>query len=162
MIASLIIVLHLLGIITIESATTSLYVAGALLIIAELGVVSFGLLFMNGALAIYAGYALHLGRDLIFGIAVGWSVLFGIAFLEISVIAIVIFVHLKLRNMKQVTGTQSMIGEEATVLEWNGKNGSVRYEGEIWNAQSKTEYDLNPKDTVKVSEVTKLNLTITA
>ena len=161
MIASLIIALHLMGVITIESATTSLYVAGALLIIAEIGIVSFGLLFMNGVLAIYAGYALHVGKDLIFGIPVGWSVLFGIAFIEISVIAIVVIVHMRLRNMRQITGTQSMIGEKATIIAWDGTRGSVRYEGEIWNAQSSIEFDLNPDDTVKISAVKKLDLTIT-
>lgn len=161
MIASLIIALHLMGVITIESATTSLYVAGALLIIAEIGIVSFGLLFINGALAIYAGYALHMGRDLIFGIPIGWSVLFGIAFIEISVISIVIIVHLRLKNMKQVTGTESMIGEQATIIDWDGTQGSVRYEGEIWKAKSSTDINLNPDDAVTVSAVNKLDLTIT-
>ncbi|PCI56915.1 MAG: hypothetical protein COB36_01185 [Alphaproteobacteria bacterium] len=161
MIASLIIALHLMGVITIESATTSLYVAGALLIIAELGIISFGLLFINGVLAIYAGYALQVGQDLIFGIPVGWSVLFGIAFIEISVISIVVIVHLRLRNMKQVTGTESMIGEQASILEWNGTRGSVRYEGEIWKAKSNTDINLNPDDTVTISAIKKLNLTIT-
>lgn len=161
MIASLIIALHLMGVITIGSATTSLYVAGSLLIIAEIGIVSFGLLFINGVLAIYAGYALQVGQDLIFGIPIGWSVLFGIAFIEISVISIVVIVHLRLRNMKQITGTQSMIGEKASVLEWDGTRGSVRYEGEIWNAHSKDEIDLNADDTVTISAVSKLDLTIT-
>lgn len=161
MIASLIIALHLMGVITIESATTSLYVAGALLIIAEIGIVSFGLLFMNGVLAIYAGYALQVGRDLIFGIPIGWSVLFGIAFIEFSVISIVVIVHLRLRNMKQITGTESMIGEQATILEWDGTRGAVRYEGEIWKAKSNVDVNLNPDDTVTISAVKKLNLTIT-
>ena len=44
MIASLIIALHLLGYITLSSAISSLYIAGSLLIIAELGVVSFGII----------------------------------------------------------------------------------------------------------------------
>lgn len=161
MIASLIIALHLMGVITIESATTSLYVAGALLIIAEIGIVSFGLLFMNGVLAIYAGYAFQTGQDLIFGIPIGWSVLFGIAFIEISVIAIVVIVHMRLRNMKQITGTQSMIGAQATIMEWDGTRGSVRYEGEIWKAKSNTDINLNPDDAVTISAVKKLDLTIT-
>ncbi len=161
MIASLIIALHLMGVITIESATTSLYVAGALLIIAEIGIISFGLLFMNGVLAIYAGYALQAGQDLIFGIPIGWSVLFGIAFIEISVISIVVIVHLRLKNIKQVTGTESMIGEQATILDWDGTRGTVRYEGEIWKAKSSTDINLDPDDVVTISAVRKLNLTIT-
>ncbi|PCK00323.1 MAG: hypothetical protein COA45_00640 [Zetaproteobacteria bacterium] len=160
MIASLIIALHLMGVITIESAITSLYVTGALLIIAEIGIISFGLLFMNGLLAIYAGYALQVGQDLIFGIPIGWSVLFGIAFIEMSVIGTVVGVHLWLRKKKHVTGIQSMIGEKATIIDWDGKHGSICYEGETWRAESDTLIDLNQNDTVTIAEINKLDITI--
>ena len=162
MIASLITALHLLGFIAKESAVASLCVAAVLLIIAELGIVSFGLLAFNGLIAFYAAYALHTGNDLLFGITVGWPVLFGIAFVECAIIASVITVYVWLRKQKTTTGTEAMIGSKATILEWNGKKGNVRFEGEIWKAQSDKEMDFNPDDKVTVHAVNKLDLTIGA
>ena len=162
MIASLITALHLLGFINLESAITSLYIAGVLLIIAELGVVSFGLIAFNGLIALYAGYALHSGNDLLFGITVGWPVLFGIAFVELSIVASVAAVHIWLRKQRTTTGTEAMLGAKAVILDWNGKKGNVRFEGEIWKAKSPQEMDLNPDDEVTVSAINKLDLTITA
>ncbi len=162
MIASLIILLYLAGIIPLSSAIPSLYIAGALLLIAEIGVVSFGLLALNGLIAIYAGYTLQAGTDLVFGIPIGWEVLFGIAFVEVLIIAVVITVHMWLRSQKTTTGIEGMINQPATVLDWSGTKGKVRFEGEIWEAHSAAEMDLTKDDTVKIESVGKKQLTITA
>ena len=116
MLASIIVLLNLIGLVSTKSAVTSLYIAGALLIVAELGVVSVWLIAFNGIIAIYAGYALQTGNDLIFGIQVGWPVLFGIAFVEFIIIASVVSVHLWIRSHKTTTGVESMIGSKATVI----------------------------------------------
>jgi len=161
-IASLITAMYLIGFISQDSAITSLYVAGILLIIAELGVVSFGLIAVNGLLALYAGYAIHSGNDLLFGITMGWPILFGIAFVEISIIASVVSVHLWLRRRKATTGKEGMVGAKAKILKWKGTKGSINIDGEIWNASSEKEMDLNPDDEVTIKSVDKLNITITA
>ncbi len=162
MIASLIILLHLSGIVTLGSAITSLYIAGALLLVAEVGIVSFGLLALNGIIALYAGYTLQIGSDLVFGVPIGWEVLFGIAFVEVFIIGVVIAVHLWLRSQKTTTGIEGMIGEKATILDWNGQSGNVRFEGEIWKAHSSAEMDLSKDDKVIIQSVGKNQLTITA
>ncbi len=162
MIASLIIALHLFGVISLESATSSLYIAGALLIIAEFGVISFGLIAFNGALAIYAAYALQTGSDLIFGVPVGLPTLFSIAFIEFFVIGLVVFVHLWLRKQKYITGRQAMIDANVTIIEWDKTSGSVNFEGEIWKARSKDALELSKNDIVTIESINKLELTITA
>lgn len=162
MIASLIVALHLFGFVTLGSAITSLYVAGALLIVAELAVVSFGLVAFNGLLALYAGYALQSGQDLIFNVPVGWSTLFGIAFVEFFIIGVVIYIHLWIRGIRASTGTEAMIGQKAEIVEWSGKEGSVRFEGEIWKAHAKSDMDLKVGDDVHIEAINKLDLTITA
>ncbi len=160
MIASLIVLLYLAGAISTSSAITSLYVAGALLIIAELGIVSFGMIAFNGLIALYAAYTLQSGSDMLFGFSVGWTILFGIALVESFIIASVITVHTRLHKIKAASGTESMIGDNAVVLEWNGLEGNVRYDGEIWKARSKGELAVTPNDTVIVNEVNKLTLTV--
>lgn len=160
MIASLIIALHLFGVISVESAVTSLFIAGILLIIAELAVVSFGLVALNGLIALYAAYTLKTGNDAIFGVTVDWPVLFGIAFVEIMIIVIIVAVFTWLRKQKKAVGKEAMIGEKATILEWDGKSGNVRFEGEIWKAQSDEIMELNADEEVTVDGVNKLILKI--
>ncbi len=162
MIASLIIALHLLGVISVQSAISSLYIAGALLIVAELGIISFGLIAFNGVIAIYAAYALQVGSDLIFGVPVGIPTLFGIAFIEFFVIGLVVFVHLWLRKQKAITGKQAMLGAEVTIIEWKDTNGFVNFEGEIWKAKSKDKMELNKDEKVTIESINKLELIITA
>ncbi len=161
MIASFIIILQLLGLISITSAVNSLYIAGILLIISELAVVSFGLIALNGIIALYAAYALQHGSDLIFGAPIGWSVLFGIAFVEIAIIIASTLVYMWLRNKKTNTGIEGMIGQNVTIIKWSKKSGSVNFEGETWKASSAQELELKPDDIAQISEVNHLNLTIT-
>ncbi len=162
MIASFITALYLLGIINAKSATTSLVVAGVLLIIAELGVVSFGLLFFNGLIALYAAAMMFTGTDVIFGVNVGWPVLFGIATVEILIIVGVVCVHMWLKGQKTTTGVEAMIGSIATVVDWDGTKGNVRFEGELWKAKSDVEMNLDADDEVKISAVNNMFLKITA
>jgi len=160
MIASLIVLLYLAGAITMNSAITSLYVAGALLIIAELGAVSFGMIAFNGLLALYAAYTIQSGNDMFFGFSVGWPIFFGLAIVETLIIVSVIAVHIHLRKIKATSGTESMIGDKAVILEWNGLEGNVRYDGEIWKACSETELTVALNDTVTIDKVDKLILTV--
>lgn len=162
MIASLILLLHLSGALTLENAVISLYVAGFFLIAAEIAVVSFGLIALNGALALYAAFALQMNHESMLGLDMGWPVLLGITFVEIFVIIAIIFIHMRIRRIKRSVGTESMIGDQATVITWKGKKGTVRYEGEIWKASSEKALDLNADDKVTIDKVEKLNLSISA
>ncbi|MCK5374733.1 MAG: hypothetical protein KAJ40_05570 [Alphaproteobacteria bacterium] len=161
MIASIIVFLYLTGAIDANSAIASLYITGALLIIAEIGVVSFGLIALNGIIALYAAYAIQSGNDLIFGLPIGWHLLFGMVFVELSTVFCIIAVHLHLRKQKVVSGTESMINDNATIIEWDGQKGSVRYDGEIWKAMSEEPLTVKPDDKVTIKAVNKLELVIT-
>ncbi len=160
MIASLITALHLFGVISVESAVTSLFIAGVLLIIAELAVISFGLVALNGLLALYAAYTLKTGNDAIFGVTVDWPVLFGIAFVEVMIIVIIVSVFAWLRNQKNTIGKEAMIGEKASIIDWSGQKGNVRFEGEIWKAHSDDVMELNQGEDVIIEAINKLSLKI--
>ncbi len=161
MIASIILFLHLSGIITAGSATTSLFVVGALLLIAELGVTSMGLITLNAIIALYAGYALKYGGGYIFGVAIGWPLLFGFIFLEFLILGSIVFIYVWLKSKKAIVGTESMVGESAIINEWNGTNGLVHYEGEIWKAHSDIELDLDEGSKATIESINKLDIKIT-
>ena len=162
MIASLITALYLLGAMSAAHAATFLYICGALLILGELAFTLFGILAFNGLLALMVGYTIQTGNNVIFGLNVDWSLLFGIAFIEMFIIALSVFIVLKYHGRKSVIGGVDMEGETAEIVEWDGKKGLVRIQGEIWKAESQQALDLSANDKVMVSAVDKLTLTITA
>jgi membrane-bound serine protease (ClpP class) len=144
------------------TASTFLYICGGLLLIAEVAVVSFGVLALNGLIALFAAYAIQTGDNLVLGVPIDWSFLFGIAFIEGLIIVAGIYIILKHRNKKPTTGSEGLIGEKAVVVEWDGKEGRVRIQGEIWAAQSNKPLQLSEKDKVTVTKMETLILTIEA
>jgi membrane-bound serine protease (ClpP class) len=159
MIASIILALHLLGFIALENAAYFLFVVGVLLIVSEIAFPS-GIVAFNGLLALYIGYALKYGEANIFGFQLGWDVFFGVAFIEFVLLATVVYLFLRLRRKKVTTGTESLIGHSATVIEWSGKSGRVRVQGEEWDAASAQMLELKKNEKVTIEAVDNLTLKI--
>lgn len=162
MIASLILILHFLGLLPQDIAVTTLYIAGILLIIAEIGVASLGVLALNGLLALYAAYALQNGATIFFGVEVGWGLFFGIAAVELAILLSGIYTWKRLKRIKTDTGAEGMIGRKAAVLSWSGRKGRVQYEGEAWQAVSEKDLDLAIGEDVLIRRVDKLKLVVEA
>ncbi|MCB1839981.1 MAG: hypothetical protein KDI61_06955 [Alphaproteobacteria bacterium] len=159
---TIILALHFMGFMPLDTTVTFLYVIGVVMIIAEFGVVSFGILAFNGLVALFAAYSLQVGQVLLFGIPVDWNIVFGIGFVEYACIISGVSVHMWLRNLRTDTGTEGMIGARAIVLDWSGKKGQVRIDGEIWKASSLHRLDLVPNDEVTIEAVEKLKLIVNA
>ena len=160
MIASIILLLYLIGISPLDMTVDALYIAGALLLLAEIGVASLGVLALNGLLALYAAYAMQTGQAPLLGLDIGWSLFFGIAILEFTALIAGILVWKKLKTMRTDTGPEGMIGQKADILKWEGKKGRVQYEGEAWDAVSEKEMNLEIGDSVTIKQVRKLTLDV--
>lgn len=144
MIASLILGLHLLGFIPMENAAVFLFIYGGLLVLAEFFLPS-GLAAFNGVLSLIAGFALYAGPESVLGLYVGWGVFFGIAFAEFFVLGACIFLLLRYRRQKITTGAESMIGQEAAVLEWNGKKAACAFRARHGRRKAMTRSTCQPK-----------------
>ena len=160
MICSIILALHFLGIVDVTTASTALYVTGVVLLVAEIGVVSFGILAFNGLLALYAGYALQVGLAAFFGLDIGWDLFFGVALIEFASLFIGIYLWKRLKRIRNNTGTEGMIGQSAVIIEWSGKKGRVMFEGEPWKALSEKEIEAASGDEFKIIGVKKMSLII--
>jgi membrane-bound serine protease (ClpP class) len=161
MIASLISALYLADMVPAGDAVTFLYIYGGLLLLAEITVVSFGMLFLNALLAFYVAYTIQTGTVLFFGVPLEWPLVFGIAFTELLMIALCVYMLMKHRRLKVTTGTESMIGHEAFIQEWNGKTGNVLVQGEPWKAYADKPLNLQRGDAVRVEAVEGLKVKIT-
>jgi len=160
MIASIITALFLLGTMSAITASNFLFISGVLLIAGEIALGTFWLVGFNGFLALVVGYAIRTGDTTLFGVPVGWGVVFGIAFIEFVLLAASTYVILKSRKHKVTTGTESMIGQHADVTEWSGTKGQVRIHGELWQAQSDQALDIAAGEKVTVGAVNGLVLKI--
>lgn len=158
MIATLILALHLAGLIPAASAINFLYICGALLIVAEFFVVSMGLIALNGVIALFIAYSLQTGDNLILGVPIDWPFLFGLAFLEVVLIGIVVLVYLRMARRKVTTGTESMVGDSAEIIEWSNGKGRVLAQGEPWKAAGSGSFKKG--DSVKITAVEGLILKI--
>jgi len=158
MIASLILIFHLLGVMDAEAASNFLLLTGVLLLFSEFFVPSFGMITLNGVIALFVGYVLRTGDSVVWGIPIDWSLFFGVAVIELGLIAAIVVIYMRFRNRVATTGSESMVGEEAEVLEWSGKKGRVRAQSEIWNARGDENFQAG--DTAIVEDVKQLKLFI--
>lgn len=82
-------------------------------------------------------------------------------FLYLLVELLPLFIDAANPGGKIASDAETMIGEQARIIDWQNKKGTVRYDGEIWKAISEKELELEPNDEVTIQNVEKLNLTIT-
>lgn len=160
MIASIIAALYLLQIIPASQAAVFLYIYGALLLLAEIGVVSMGALAFNGLLALFVGYSIQTGNNLVLGVPLDWPFVFGVGFVEFLLVATAAAFFIHYRSIKSSTGPESMVGETAVVTEWSGTQGGVVIHGEPWKAYSAHALELEKNSEVKIEAVEGLRVKI--
>ena len=139
-----------------------LLVLALFLIVAEAFVPSFGLLGLAGIITFLVGshYAVEAGG--ILGIELSWGFFLGVLAVVTIPMAISAFLFGRHYKSKLVAGTEGLIGDDAKVVEWSGKNGRVTIQGELWSAISDSDLSLKPDDVVTVTSVNDMNLKITS
>jgi len=147
------------NIISINIFGLLLIIAGFILLILELFIVSFGLLSVASIISMIAGLLILFDGENSMGIAVSyWLILFIIG---VVVAAILIIGGLVIKDFrrKSVTGADALIGKDAEILNFAKNSGKVFVHGEIWNAVS-TDTDIKKGDTVIVTARAGMQLTI--
>jgi membrane-bound serine protease (ClpP class) len=132
---ALLIALFAFQILSVNYAGLALVAVGVGMIVAEFFFPTFGSLGLGGLIAFIVGSLILFDTD-IPGMNIGLPIIAAVA--TVGGLAIVAMAWLASGSLRRpvVTGVQTMVGENAEVLEaFNGK-GRVRYGGEIWNALS--------------------------
>ena len=123
----------------------ALIVVAMLLMVAEAFVPSFGILGIGGVVGFVLGSVFLIDDAESLGLSVSlWTIIPSALFL-IAFVFFVVYVLLKIRKEKKMTGTSSMIGRTAEVVgEFSGDKGRVYIDGEYWNAQEgKSRFNLS-------------------
>ena len=154
---SLILSFYAMQTLPISSAGFLLVILGVILLIAELNVMSYGLLSISGAASIYFGSIMLIDSDdpamQISKIVL--SPTLGMAFF-ISIGSI--YLATKSRQLRSLTGIDGLIGEVGVVKLTLNPKGLVLVHGEVWNAES--DMLINDGENVVVEAVEGLKLKV--
>jgi membrane-bound serine protease (ClpP class) len=132
---ALLIALFAFQILSVNYAGLALVAVGVGMIIAEFFFPTFGSLGLGGLIAFIVGSLILFDTD-IPGMNIGLPVIAAVA--TVGGLAIFVMAWVASRSLRRpvVTGVQTMVGENAEVLDAFNGRGRVRYGGEIWNAVS--------------------------
>jgi membrane-bound serine protease (ClpP class) len=132
---SLVIALYALAFIPINYAGVALVIVGIGLMLAEIHIGAFGTLGVGGIVAFVIG-ALLMFPARGTGFTLSWGVVIGAALGSAALILLALATLLRSRKRPVVTGSEALIGAEGEAVSWDGDEGRVRVQGEIWRARA--------------------------
>jgi membrane-bound serine protease (ClpP class) len=152
---SLLLALYAFSVLPVNLAGLGLILFAIVLFVAEIKIVSHGLLSLGGAIALVAGSLLLFSGK---GDAAGYRVDLGIIVpglvLTLGVVGLLTWKTLQLRLAPPRTGLESMVGEAARVVDGFGPaatSGRVHVGGEYWEAAGPQ--GLSPGESVRVARI---------
>ena len=133
---SLLVALYALAFIPINYAGVALVIVGIGLMLAEIHIGAFGTLGVGGIVAFVIG-ALLMFPARGTGFTLSWGVVIGAALGSAALILLALATLLRSRKRPVVTGGEALIGAEGEAVSWDGDEGRVRVQGEIWRARAR-------------------------
>ena len=158
---ALLLALYAFSVLPVNLAGLALIVFAILLFIAEVKVVSHGVLAIGGAVALIAGSLLLFsgqGEETLYRIDI--SIIVPALVLTLGIVALLTWKTLELRMRPARTGLDGMVGEEARVVEDFGGpgRGKILVHGEYWDAEGPS--GLAAGETVRVAQVEGLRIRV--
>ena len=158
---ALLLALYAFSVLPVNLAGLALIVFAILLFIAEVKVVSHGVLAIGGAVALIAGSLLLFsgqGEETLYRIDI--SIILPALVLTLGIVALLTWKTLELRMRPSRTGLEGMVGEDARVVEdFAGPGrGKILVHGEYWDAEGPS--GLAAGETVRVARVEGMRLRV--
>jgi membrane-bound serine protease (ClpP class) len=154
----LLIALYAFQLLPINYAGIALMVLGAIFMVAEAFMPSFGALGIGGLVAIVIGMFILIDPDAAPGLEIPLSFIVGFSALMSAAVFGTAYFALKVRHRPIVSGREDLQGAEAIVLGDFEKEGWARVHGERWQVRSAT--PMKEGDRGRVVGITGLTLTI--
>jgi len=117
-------------------AGLALILLGFVFFIAEIKVLSYGLLTLGGAVSVMLGALMLFNRPSLGGLSVSMSILTSALISLVAVVAALSWVALKAQMRRVVTGIESLAGKKGLAKTALKPKGTVLVEGELWEAES--------------------------
>ena len=152
---SLLLALYAFSVLPVSLAGVGLILLGILLFVAEIKIVSHGLLSVGGAIALIAGsLLLFSGKGDRGGYRVDLGIILPGLILTLAIVAFLTWNTVQRRRAPVRTGLGAMVGQPARVVDGFGpaaENGRVQVIGEYWDAVGPS--GIAPGDIVRVRRV---------
>ena len=145
---SLLVALYALNLLPINYAGAALVLLGIGLMVAEVHIGSLGLIGVAGVVAFVIGAIMMFPAGAPPGLTLSLPLLAGVAVASLAFFLLIFGMLLRSRRRAVVAGAEALIGAEGETLLWQGTEGRVRVESEIWRARAKG--PLEPGTRVKV------------
>ena len=117
-------------------AGLALILLGFVFFIAEIKVVSYGLLTLGGAVSIILGALMLFNRPSLGGLSISMTILTSTLISLIAVVAVLAWVVLRAQLRSVVTGIESLAGKKGLAKTALKPKGTVLVAGELWEAES--------------------------
>ncbi len=129
----LILGLYSLSVLPVNAAGVAFLILGVTLLIAEAFSPSFGIMGVGGLFAFAAGATLLFDTDSP-QFQLSWQVIAGTTAATGAFFFLVTVYVVGAMRRRVVTGIEDLIGQTATIIEWDGGRGYVQVDGERWQA----------------------------
>jgi len=154
---SLILALYAMQALPINYAGLLLIIFGVILFIAEINIMSYGLLSVSGVISIFLGSTMLIDSDDP-AMQISRAILYPTLGMTIVLSLGIVVLATRTRSLKKLGGMEGMIGEIGLVKETLNPNGTVLVHGELWEAEAETQVVEGEK--VRVDSVQGLKITV--
>jgi len=144
---SLLVALYALNLLPINYAGAALVILGIALMVAEAHIGSFGAIGVGGIAAFVIG-AIMMFPSSTPGLHLSRAVIVAATAVTAAFFLLVLSLLLRSRRQPVVTGREALVGAEGDTLSWQGEEGRIRVQGEIWRARAVS--PLQPGTRVKI------------
>ena len=154
----LILALYALQTLPVNYAGVALLILAVILFVIETQVAS-GLLGLGGIIAFTLGSLMLIKDDFPY-LQISRALIGGAVLTTTLFVSAAVFLVLKVRRRKAVSGTEAMIGQTATVKTNLDPKGQVLFSGEIWNAEPAGDERISEGEEVEIVSIKDLKLIV--
>ena len=156
---SLILALYAMQTLPINYAGLLLILVGVILFIAEINVMSYGLLSVSGVISIFLGSTMLIDSDDP-ALQISRAILYPTLALTVALSLGIVALATRTRSLKKLGGIEGMLGETGLVKEVLNPQGLVLVHGELWVAEAETETQIAEGERVQVDLVEGLKIKV--
>ena len=154
---SLILALYAMQTLPINYAGLLLILFGVILFIAEISIMSYGLLSVSGVISLFLGSTMLIDSDDP-ALQISRAILYPTLGLTVVLSVGIVVLATRTRNLKKLGGMDGMIGETGLVKDALNPVGRVQVHGELWEAEA--ERPVAEGETVRVDSVAGLKIKV--
>jgi membrane-bound serine protease (ClpP class) len=158
---SLILAFYSLQALPVNYAGLALIILSIIFFIAEIKVISHGLLTIGGVISLIFGSIMLIKTDSALEILrISWQVILVTVVLTVAFFAFAISMGIKAQSRKPTTGSEGIIGEVGETITDLHPGGRIRIHGELWSAESFDGSFIDKGTRVEVTRISNLKLIV--